>query len=102
MEYIDIDKIMIPYRFEVSIKNETFTFEIRYNTIDDFFTVDLYKNDKIIILGEKIIYGKPLFLNAHYKDIPKVDILPYDLSQTTDRVTYENLNNKVFLYLVGD
>lgn len=60
------------------------------------------KNNEVIVLGEKVVYGKPLFLTAIHKNIPKVDIIPFDLSQSTERITFENFNKDVFLYLVGD
>lgn len=102
MEYIKIDKELIPYEFEIILKGETFKFEINYNNSHDFFTVDLYKNNEIIILGEKLVYGRPLFLPCLYKEVPKVYILPYDVSGNSDRITFENLNEEVFLYLVED
>jgi hypothetical protein len=102
MEYIKIDKDLIPYEFDIALKDETFKFMVKYNSLNDFFTIDLYKNDEVIILGEKLVYGKPLFLSCLHKSIPKVYILPYDISSNTDRITYENLGEQVFLYLVED
>lgn len=103
MMYINIDKSLIPYKFDIKLFDETYTFEIFYNEKYDFFTINLYKNETLIVLGEKLVYGKPLFNSYNHLDIPKVSILPYDLSGNTDRVTYENFNEQVFLYLVeGD
>lgn len=102
MKYIKIEKELIPYEFEVSLKGEMFKFEVNYNEDFDFFAIDLYKNDEIIILGEKLVYGRPLFLPCLHKDIPKAYILPYDISESVNRITFENLNEQVFLYLVED
>lgn len=102
MEYIDIDKNMIPYRFDITLEDKTYTFEVNYNALHDFFTIDLLKNGEVIVLGEKLVYGKPLFTTSKYKDIPSVCIVPYDMSEQTDRITFENLNEQVFLYIVGD
>lgn len=103
MKYINIDKSLIPYRFDIKLSEETYTFEVSYNEKFDFFTINLYKNEVPIVLGEKIVYRKPLFNSYNHLDIPKVSILPFDLSGNTDRLTYENLNEQVFLYLVeGD
>lgn len=103
MKYIDIDKSLIPYRFDIKLYGETYTFEINYNEIYDFFTINLYKNEIPIVFGEKIVYGKPLFNSYNHLEISKISILPFDLSQNTDRVTYENFNEQVYLYLVeGD
>ena len=102
MNYIEIDKNMIPYRFDMTIRGETYTFQVNYNATHDFFTIDLYKNDEVIVLGEKVVYGKPLFFTSQHKDVPKVTIIPYDISENTDKITFENLNEDVFLFLVGD
>lgn len=102
MEYIEIDKDMIPYRFDTTLEGETYTFQVNYNATHDFFTMDLYKNDEVIVLGEKLVYGKPLFMSAQHKDIPKIIIIPYDVSENTDKITFENLNEDVLLFLVGD
>lgn len=102
MEYIKIDKSLIPYKFDITLAEETFTFAVKYNVLKDFFTIDLLKNDEIIVLGEKLIYGKPLFLSSQYKNVPKIDILPFDLANKTERITFENLNNEVFLFIVGE
>lgn len=64
--------------------------------------MDLLKNGKIIVAGEKIVYAKPLFLTSRHKDVPKIDIIPYDLSEKAKRVSFENLNEQVFLFMVGD
>ena len=39
MNYIDIDKTKVPYEFEIVLNNETFQFELNYNSVGDFFTV---------------------------------------------------------------
>lgn len=102
MRYININKNLIPYRFEIVIENETFEFAVNYNDIYDYFAIDLFKNNTPIILGEKLVYKKPLFMSCFYKDIPKVLIVPYDLSEKTDRITFENMNEQVFLYMIED
>ncbi len=102
MKYINIDKNLIPYRFEIVIKNETYEFVVNYNRLHDFFTIDLYKNDVAVVLGERLIYGKPLFVSCLYKDIPKAVLIPYDASEKADRITFENMNEQVFLYLIED
>ena len=102
MNYIEIDKNMIPYRFDMTIKGETYTFQVNYNATHDFFTIDLYKNDEVIVLGEKVVYGKPLFFTSQHKDVPKVTITPYDVSENTDRITFENMNEDVLLLMIGD
>jgi len=102
MEYIEIEKDLIPYEFDITIAGKTFTFVVNYNAEKDSFTVDLYRNEQPIVLGEKIVYGRQLFTSQQYADIPDVPILPYDPSEKENRVTWENLNETVFLWLVSE
>lgn len=100
MKYIDIEKEKIPYRFEIVLNNETFQFEVFYNTVGDFFTVDLYKNHQLILYGEKITLDVPLFNDYAYLEIPKVIVKPGDTTRQALRITYDNLNEDVFLYVL--
>lgn len=102
MEYIDVDKALIPYFFEIDIKNEIYKIKIDYNNRHDFFTVDLFKDEKVIIVGEKLVYGKPLFLSSTYEKIPSTPIVPLDLTNQTNKITFENLNEQVFLFLIEE
>lgn len=102
MQFINIDVDLVPYKFEITINNKSYVFEFEYNTVGKFFTVNLLYNDKVLVLGEKILYGKPLFTNIKYKNIPDVTIVPIDLSNQYDTITYKNFGNNVKLYLVSD
>lgn len=102
MEYIQIEKDLIPYRFDIAIDGKTYTFEVHYNAENDYFTIDLYRNGQLVIAGVKIAYGRPLFAAHKYLDVPQVPIIPLDISGQTDRVTWDNLNETVFLWLVTD
>ena len=102
MIYIPIEKDLIPYQFEIDIAEEEFSFVINYNERFDFFTVDLYKDDELIISGEKIVYGRCLF--ASYPDetkIPQNPITPFDEAGEKTRVGWVELNESVFLF-IGD
>lgn len=100
MKFININKSKIPYRFELNLKNETFQFEILYNTLGDFFTINLFKNHNLVRYGEKIVYGVPLFNGLEHLEIPKVVINPLDTTERAVEVTFENLNEDVFLYVL--
>ncbi|ABR46660.1 conserved hypothetical protein [Alkaliphilus metalliredigens QYMF] len=102
IDYISIEKNLIPYQFDIQLGGITFTSEINYNGEYDYFTIDLYKGEEVVLLGEKIVYGKPLFTTFLHLPIPPVLIVPLDLADEETRVTYENLNVKVFLYIIGD
>lgn len=102
MNYIDIEKNLIPYRFDISISNEVFTFEVHYNADYDFFTIDLSKGSEVLVLGEKLIYGTPLFQDIRDIRYPKLTITPFDVSGNSESVIWETLSVNVFLYLGGE
>ncbi|MEK4026290.1 phage baseplate plug family protein [Sporosarcina sp. FSL W7-1283] len=98
MNYIEIDKEAIPYSFEMQLDNVTWGFEVRYNAEHDFFTVDLLRLDDLIVAGEKLVYGKPLFENVQTK--PLTPIIPFDESGNAKRIGWEELEESVFLYMM--
>ena len=98
---LPIYKERIPYEFEVNIKGEIFTFELHYNGDNDFFAIDLSKNGEVIIYGEKITYGRPLFGALSDTRLPTLSITPLDPSGDANEVTYDNFGESVLLY-VGD
>jgi len=98
-EYIDIDKNEIPYAFEMELAGEIFEFEVNYNHAHDFFTLDLFKNGGALVVGEKLVLNRPLFQNRTSIELPKVQIIPKDRANSATRITYDNLNETVFLYV---
>lgn len=102
MIYIDIDKTAIPYQFNLSIAGDEFTFSVDYNQRFDFFTMDLYKGDQLITLGERITYGRALFSTYPDDDnLPAYPIIPFDEAGKEERVGWDNLGVSVFLF-IGD
>lgn len=97
--YIDIDKNEIPYAFEIDLAGEVFEIEVNYNHAHDFFTIDLFRNGGALVVGEKLILNRPLFRNRIDIQLPKVQIIPLDRANSATRITYENLNETVFLYV---
>lgn len=100
-EYIEIEKALIPYRFEVELGAELFVMEIRYNELHDYFTLDLQKDGDVLAHGEKLVYAMPLFNEVFDNRFPAPTIVPIDPSGKENRVTFENLNKTVFLKLVN-
>ncbi|UQW98188.1 hypothetical protein M2M59_04040 [Rummeliibacillus sp. G93] len=98
-EYIEIEKDLIPYEFEIELEEEIFTFDVRYNENHDFFTIDLYKDEELICAGEKLVYGVPLWEDITTSDFPAPTIIPLDPSGKEKRVSWDNLNTTVFLIL---
>ncbi|WP_336761730.1 phage baseplate plug family protein [Paenibacillus sp. USHLN196] len=100
MEYVDIEKDLIPYCFDISLEDEIFTFEVHYNEQFDYFTVDLEKDGEVLTTGEKLVYGMTLFYDVIDNRFPRVPIVPYDQSETESIVNWRTLSESVFLYLI--
>ncbi|MFJ7663752.1 phage baseplate plug protein [Lysinibacillus sp. NPDC097162] len=98
-EYIDVNKDEIPYSMEIDLGGEVFEIEFNYNRAYDFFTVDLFKEGEVLVIGEKLILNRPLFRNRVNLDLPKVNIIPIDRAGVADRISFNNLNETVFLYV---
>lgn len=98
LDRIEITKSMIPYTFEISLADEIFEITVNYNYSANMFTLSLAKDGEIICAGEPIVYGVPLwkdvFICGKY---PEVDIVPLDESGNRSSVTFEGLNETVFL-----
>lgn len=103
-DFIEINKEQIPYEFNIELADETFLIGVNYNETADLFTLSLSKlNEETgdyesICTGEPLIYGKTLWEDVYISGkFPAVDIVPFDESGETNAVTYDNLNNTVFL-----
>lgn len=101
MEYIEIEKELIPYSFEIDIDDKEYEIEVNYNERFDFFTVDLYKEGVPLVVGEKLVFNRPLFDGLANVDLPQTKIIPRDRAGEVNRITYDNMESTVFLY-VGD
>ena len=102
MEYIEINKDIIPYTFNILLGDELFDIRVDYNDTADLFTISLSKDGVILCSGEPIIYGVPLFGDLKTRgNFPKITITPIDDSGENEAVTFDNLSSTVFL-VVGD
>ena len=104
-DVIPFDKNELPERFEIDFYQQTSILEFNYNETGDFFTVDLYKTgddgeDVPIVLGEKLVLGRPLWETVPRDDIPAPMLMPLDIGRKATRVSYDNMNVSVFLYIV--
>jgi hypothetical protein len=97
MYRLNINKAAIPYVFEVTIANTRYKFTVRYSDQYDFFTLDLTRDGGVLVTGEPLIYGSPLFQSMEDSQFPRFSITPTDPSGITDRVTWETLQETVFL-----
>lgn len=98
---IAIDKDKVPYQFQIQLGGKRYGMEIQYNPVGQFFTCTLYDaNGAILIYGEPLIYGNPMFsfLNRGIT-FPAIDLVPLDESDTEIAVTWDNLGETVLLTL---
>lgn len=100
MDFIAIDKDKIPFRADVPIAGTTYGLEFHYNSAGDFFTVDLYHAGELLAAGERLVYGWPLFATYAAEGFPQAALVPLDISGQEDDVTWDNLGESVFLYVI--
>lgn len=99
-DFIPINKELIPYSFNILLGSTLFNLKVKYNKLKDLFTIDVLKDNEVICYSEPIIYGVPLFQDIFMiEKYPSVKIIPLDLSESTDKITYDNFYNTVFLYV---
>lgn len=103
-DIIPIDKTTLPERFDIDLADELFTMQVNYNETGDFFTIDLYEagnsgEDVAIIIGEKLMLGRPLWADVPRVDLPAPTLIPLDIGMNAKRVSYENFGESVFLYI---
>lgn len=98
MNYISIDKTKIPYQFDIRLNKTTYTMEIQYNALRDFFTVGVSDSiGTVLTAGEKLVLNKRILGTSEYVGFPSV--IPTDPTGKEDRITWDNLNVTVFLYV---
>lgn len=96
---IPIDTSAVPYRFEIELAAEIFEFEIHYNSMFDYYTVNLSKSGEVIVNGAKLTYGVDLFGGLNDSRLPKAKLVPRDVAGLESRVSMSNLGDTVFLYI---
>lgn len=107
MNIISIDLSSIPYQTEVSLSGKLYTFTFKYNSMFDFFTVDLALNGITLVSNEKIVLKQFLFREAAEDKNHNVNPnFPNELifcgteDSTIERVSINNFGDTVNLYTV--
>ena len=94
-DYIEINKELIPYQFNILLADEWFELFVDYNNTGKIFTVSLYKDDELVST-EPLIFGTPMFQDVYQPGkFPAITLMPF--GGTDKAVTYENLGETVFL-----
>lgn len=99
-QIIEVEKERIPYIMTIELENNTYDMGFNYNMESDTFTATLSYQDEVLIYNDPIILDRPLFIDVSHLNVPQVYIIPMDISGQSNRVGYDELGTKVFLYLV--
>lgn len=106
MNRIEIKKDIIPYRFDIDIGNKIFTFDINYNFLFDYFTIDLSFADEVLVKGEKLVLEEVLFKSLYKDDAGNIDerfpsdvLIPISPNNAARRIGWNELENSVFLFV---
>lgn len=96
---LQFDKRKIPIEFYLTSDGVKYKFKLRYNKARNSLYLDLYLDDDTIV-SEKITYGVPLFSSLTDYRKPNLTLIAYDISNSAEIVTYQNLNDSVYIYVV--
>ena len=115
IQYIDIDAAKVPYTFNIKLGGTTYTFTIKYNGQGGFFTADLAITNtgesgfgsRILIYGDPVRYGRPMFGSIEDERFPEPVIIPLCMTgdmqfggaEFSGEVTFANFGKEVKLYL---
>lgn len=92
------DTSSFPNSSDVTFGTEQFTLSLNYRPLTDTFYIDLYNSeDEPLILGEKLVYGMPLW-NINDADLPSTPLIVLDESGVESTVGYNNFQDSVFIY----
>ena len=105
---IEIDKKKIPYEFQLRSKDRLFTVVVKHSYCQDRIYLDLLDEERnAILLGEKLVYGRPLAFhlledkNGNLNiDLPQAFIVPLSIDNKVRVVNLKNLSETVFLEYV--
>ena len=97
MEYVPIQKEKAPYRFQVALPYKLYDLTVRYNETHDFFTLDVWQDEEVLVEGEKMVFGVPLFIDSYALNFPPLLMVPRNRSGTVERAGYDNFGETVFL-----
>lgn len=96
---IPIDVDAVPYRFDIELAADMFTFEVHHNSTNDYYTVNLEKGGEPVVYGAKLTYGVDLFGALSDTRLPMAKLVPRDVAGIETRVSRDNLGKTVFLYI---
>jgi len=101
MEYLPIEKKDTkknPFKFKITILQETYTFVVYYNQEGDYFSFNIYDiNNEVIVKSRKIVVGMDMMKNI----TDTFDIIPLSLSESALKkgITFNNFMEDIKPYI---
>jgi hypothetical protein len=81
VSYVPIDKDAVPYEFSLKLWDRTYRFLVKYNTLGDFFTLDLSTaQGELLCRGDPVRYGRPCFESVSDENFPLPLIVPLSMA----------------------
>lgn len=88
----------------VELENKIYKLYFRYNTVAEFWTMDIYtENDILLLAGIKIVQNYPLIFSHINSDLPPGDFI-CEVSDVTSRIVRDSFSSgkAKLLYLTQD
>lgn len=101
LKVLPINKENLRYshdRFKIDILGAEYIFEIYWNEEGELFTFNLYDRfENPIVFGKRIIYGFDILANIVDERLPKVKIIPLDISKQSEEsgISFANFMEEI-------
>lgn len=100
---LEFDFADLPQKFSITLSNRTYIVRIYYNRYNDSFYVDLWDENEVpLVMGEKLVYGMPLWGDINDQRLPVELIAPIDPEGIESDVTALNFPKQVKLSFIGE
>lgn len=99
-DYIDIKLSDIPCQFDYTFDDTDYTLDLYYNKLNDSYYINLYDENMVpIVMGEKLVYGQPLWNAITDPRLPLVNLVPFDEDNNETEVSKLNFTDSIQLYI---
>lgn len=97
-DFIPLDPSATNYRLRVPLDNETYLFDVRWNSRDAAYYVDIRQQDETpVALGLKLVLGVNIGRTYNHPFFQKHLLRMVDSSDDRLDATYDDIGRRVFL-----